>query len=194
MKHTIRVISGNLKGRVIPFLSKFPDADITPQKVKGALFSILGEDLSGDIFFDLFSGSGQIGIEALSRGASKVIFNEKDKARYSFIKEYIQEHSLKDNSLILPLTWQRAIDFVKKNGITVDIVFADPPYIKDKKSDDFYTSLVSTISQANILSQDGVVIVQHFTMNKLAQDCKLLHLVESKKYGTTTLSIYRIKE
>lgn len=194
MKNTIRVIAGDLKGRGIPFLSKFPDADITPQKVKGALFSILGENLNGKVFLDLFSGSGQIGIEALSRGAEKVIFNEKDRARFSFIKEYLSFLSLMDRSLLLSLSWDRAIDFVSKNAITVDVVFADPPYIKQKAKEDLYTSLLTAISEKNILAAGGVVIVQHFSMNELSEDVGSLYLFDSKRYGTTTLSIYRVRE
>ena len=87
---TIRVIGGSLKGRKIPFDNKkFKNADITTQKVKGAVFSMLGEDLYGTAFLDLYGGSGQIGLEALSRGSRIVIINEKDKERYEFLKSFI---------------------------------------------------------------------------------------------------------
>src|SRR3990172_4106761 len=86
----IRIIAGGLKGRVIPFSNKkFDDADITPQKVKGAVFSMIGEWLEGKGFLDLYAGSGQIGLEALSRGADPVVLNEPDARRFHFITSYL---------------------------------------------------------------------------------------------------------
>ena len=98
---TIRVIGGSLKGKNIPFdNNKYDQADISPQKIKGAVFSILGEELSGQIFLDLFAASGQIGIEACSRGAEKVVFNELEKKRYFFIKNIISNFGLEPISKI----------------------------------------------------------------------------------------------
>ena len=96
----MRVISGTLKGITIPFDNdKYDNANATPQKVKEALFSILGDDLIGKSFLDLYACSGQIGIEALSRGAELVVFNEIDIRRYHFIKSQIEKRNLTENTL-----------------------------------------------------------------------------------------------
>jgi 16S rRNA (guanine(966)-N(2))-methyltransferase RsmD len=110
VKGTVRIISGTLRGKVIPFLnSRYGDADITSQKVKGALFSMLGEHLNGKVFVDLFSGSGQIGVEALSRGADLVVFNESDRSRFRFIKDFADAIRTENNSIILNMMAEDAL-------------------------------------------------------------------------------------
>ena len=97
----MNVISGKLKKRRIPIpVHNFKNIETTPQKVKGALFSIIGEDLTNKTFLDLYSCTGQIGIEALSRGAALVVMNENDKKKYAFIKNLIKDWELIDNSTI----------------------------------------------------------------------------------------------
>lgn len=92
----MNVIAGTYKGRTIPFSNrKFNNADITPQKLKGALFSILGEDLTGKSFLDLYACSGQVGIEAVSRGASFVLFNELNKKKIFFYQKFARRMGMR---------------------------------------------------------------------------------------------------
>ena len=90
----MRIISGTLKGRTIPFNSRrFGNARITSGRVKEAVFSILGTDLSGKRFLDLFAGSGQIGFEAYSRGAH-VVMNDFDRRRHGLIQGLVDQWGL----------------------------------------------------------------------------------------------------
>jgi len=166
LKGTIRIIAGLMKGRFIPFnLNKFKDAEITPQKVKGALFSIIGENLQGKMFVDLFSGSGQIGIEALSRRCSLVVLNEKDRARFEFIKNFVVQSGNSERALVLNLNAMSALKYISERGIKADIIFIDPPYDKEKGITGLYESILKDIEKSGILKETSEVIIQHYSMN-----------------------------
>lgn len=191
MKGTVRIIAGRFRGKVIPFQnSSYGDADITPQKVKGALFSIIGEQLHGRIFVDLFSGSGQIGFEAVSRGADTVIFNEADRSRYNFIREFSGKLSEEQETVVLNLKASDALRYIKDRGISADIIFIDPPYEKIKGEADSYNTIINGISESGVLNPGGVIVVQHFSSNSLAENCSGYKRISLKKYGTTSLSVY----
>jgi 16S rRNA (guanine966-N2)-methyltransferase len=187
----IRVIAGNMKGRLIPFDNrKFDDADITPQKVKGALFSMIGEWLHGRGFLDLFVGSGQIGIEALSRGADPVIFNETDKKRQHFIKSYLEGIGLERIPLVLSLPADKALGFLKLKGHTFNYIYLDPPYVKVKEGVSYHHEILCAIADSGILSGNGEIIIQHFSRNAMDVAIGPYHLEATKIYGKTALSVY----
>lgn len=191
MKGTIRIISGLMKGRVIPFnTGRFNSADITPQKVKGAIFSIIGEYLQGKTFVDLFSGSGQIGIEALSRGASPVVLNEKDRFRFEFIKDFLIKNRLLDRVTLLNLSAKSAIKRLWDKGVRADFIFIDPPYSKEEGTVNTYNEIISHITNFDILHEDSVIIIQHFSANELPEKCYEFAKSSVKRYGSTSLSIY----
>lgn len=180
-----------MRGRVIPFsFSKFAGAEITPQKVKGAVFSIIGENLHGRTFIDLYAGSGQMGIEALSRESSLVVFNEKERQRFSFIKEFIEKNGCSDRTILLNLNAKQALKVMSERGVKVDIIFLDPPYIKVKGEADIYLDILTAIESSGILHDDSVVLVQHYTAGELPDLCGSIKRSALKRYGTTSLSIY----
>lgn len=187
----IRVIAGEMKGRLIPFNNrKFDDADITPQKVKGALFSMIGEWLHGRGFLDLFAGSGQIGIEALSRGADPVVFNETDKKRHQFIKSYLEGIGLDRIPLVLSLPADKALGFLKSKGQNFDYIYIDPPYVKIKEGVSSHHLIVRAIADSGILSGNGGIIIQHFSRNAMDKEIGPYYLRMTKIYGNTALSVY----
>ena len=193
MKGTVRIISGSMKGKVIPFNgTKFNDAEITPQKVKGAIFSILGENLQGKTFIDLYSGSGQIGLEALSRQCSLAVLNEKDRLRFGFIKNFIEQSGNSERSILLNMNAKSALNYLSGRGVRADIVFLDPPYDKEKGSTGFYDPLLKDICTSGILNEDPVIIIQHFSAGSLPEQCGDLKKTGVRKYGSTSLSIYHL--
>ncbi len=191
MKGTVRVIAGLMKGRVIPFnTGRYDDADITPQKVKGAVFSILGEYLDGKTFIDLYSGSGQIAFEALSRNCSLAVVNERDRQRLDFIKSFIIQSGNADRSLVLNMNAKAALKFISDRGIKADIIFLDPPYDRERGATDLYDTILADIHKSGILKETTEVIIQHFSANELSESCSGFTKKETRKYGTTSLSIY----
>jgi len=180
-----------MKGRAIPFnMNKFKDAEITSQKVKGALFSIIGENLNDKIFVDLFSGSGQIGIEALSRKCSMAVFNEKDRTRFEFIKSFAAQSANSGRSLVLNLNAKAALKFIADRGIKADFIFLDPPYDKETGGAALYDPILMDVIKSGILKESSEVVIQHFSGNELSESCGDLIKTDTKKYGTTSLSIY----
>jgi len=191
VKGTVRIIAGSMRGKAVPFINnKFGDADITPQKVKGAIFSMLGENLEGKIFVDLFAGSGQIGFEAASRGASQVIFNETDRTRFAFIREFAASSGVDKSAVILNMKAGAALTYLSGRGIKADIIFADPPYEKIKGAADSYVKIIEDIADSGTLSDNGIIVIQHYSANALPGLCSGFTRVSLKKYGTTSLSLF----
>ena len=186
---TIKIISGTYKGIYIPFKnSAYNDADITTQKVKEALFSII--EIQQTSFLDLFAASGQVGLEALSRGSKFAAFNDFDKKRYDFIKEYLETTiSNKESFVVTNFHYERALRWFANKEYKFDIIFADPPYIKNKQGE-FYDGLLNLITTSNILNDDGTVIVQHNSESKLPEKVNNLTQTKRKKYGRTSLTFY----
>ncbi len=118
----LRITGGDLKGRklyVPPFIRP------TQNKVKKAIFDILGKQVINSTFLDLFAGSGNIGIEALSRGARLCVFVEKNFKCVSIIKKNVYELKLQEKSKIIKEDSEK---FILKQNNKFDIIFADPPY------------------------------------------------------------------
>ncbi|MBN1496910.1 MAG: RsmD family RNA methyltransferase [Spirochaetes bacterium] len=189
----VRIIAGGLKGRLIPFENrKFDDADITPQKVKGAVFSMIGEYLHGQGFLDLYAGSGQIGIEALSRGADPVVFNDRDARRCRFIASYCEGLGMKKQPLVLNMSAERAVVFLGSRRILFRHIFLDPPYEKIKRGVSVYPDVIRKIGEAGMLAPDGDIIIQHFTGNVMDEEIGKYSLTATKRYGRTALSVYSL--
>ncbi len=120
----IRIISGKFKGRKLAVGKERVGFRPTKDRVKESLFSILGT-MENKIVIDLFAGTGNLGFEALSRGAKKCIFIEKDRKQSEMIKSNADLLGISDKCIIHSFD---AITFLKKNEINCDIIFADPPY------------------------------------------------------------------
>ncbi len=188
---SIRIIAGRLKGRAVPFESgKFGDADITPQKVKGAIFSMIGDWLHGRGFLDLYAGSGQIGFEALSRGADPVVMNDSDRRACEFIRSCIYTFDPAPAPLILNMDASRALMTLRDRGAGFDVIFLDPPYRKVKGEAGIYRDILQKIIETGVLSGRGIVIIQHFSGNIMEVIVGGLRLRGTRAYGTTSLSVY----
>lgn len=181
----MRIISGEAKGRHVLYPPKCR-ARPTTDKIKEALFSILGS-LSGDSFLDAYSGAGNVGLEALSRGAANVVFIEKDAALVRYAKTNLLLCGFADKAQILGTTMDKAVSLLHKQGTLFNMVFADPPY-----DEGLVSKTLVYLSDVNILAEEGVVIFQHSTREAeaLAQTEKLI-LFDQRKYGDTMLSFLK---
>lgn len=189
----MRVISGRLGGRRLHFsAAKYDEAETTPQKIKGALFSIIGEDLSGFSFLDLFAGSGQIGIEAISRGASPVIFNEIDKKRFSFIKRISRDWDFEADAVLYNLKASSCLRALNAIQEVFDYIFLDPPYVKEKGEVIVYKKLFSELSRYPVFVPSTTIIVQHFGENILREQYEHFKMVNTRRYGSNSLSFFSV--
>jgi len=189
----MRVISGTFKGRkLIP--PKGLTIRPTPDKVKGAIFNILGDRIIESSFLDLFAGTGAIGIEALSRGAKEIIFVDDNIKAINLIKENLSRCKMQDARC--KIVKENAVEFIKSVGqgfspAKFDFIFLDPPY----KSDLGEKALIE-ISSFNILKEDGEIIWEHYYKTPPLPPPLLkggegeLQLKRTICYGDTALSFF----
>jgi len=193
----MRIISGKYKGRII----KMPqDIRPTQDKVRKALFDILGE-IDSLSFLELFAGSGAIGIEAVSRGAKKVVFVEHNPICVRILKNNFS-YLLPPTSYLLPLKVSTAVEKLSKDKAIFDIIFMDPPYYKDlalrlrsgpmmSRVESLAKKTLQILSGYDILTPNGFIIVQHFKKDNLPVTAGDLTLFKQARYGDTVLSFYR---
>lgn len=171
----IRLTGGTLSGR---FIKTIPSLRPSPEIARKALFDILGPSVEDKHFLDLFAGSGAIGLEALSRGATRATFIDKAKEHYQLIKSNANEIGVSDKSII------RMMDvdsFLEANQFPYDIIFADPWY--EEPLD------ISGWDRPELLAEDGIIVVEHRKDTDPIFGDKL-RLLNKKRYGDTTLSFF----
>jgi 16S rRNA (guanine(966)-N(2))-methyltransferase RsmD len=180
----MRIIGGDAKGRRIhsPKRSKIRP---TSDGIKESLFNILLE-VSEKSFLDLFAGTGNVGIEALSRGASKVVFIEKNAVMANSIKRNLEEFGLSGKYEILTTEASKGIRQLQKRRERFDYLFADPPYEKG-----FIREIFQCIREGEMISSDGVVVIQHSIKENIeGTQTGTFVLTDQRKYGDTLLSFF----
>jgi len=184
----VRVVSGVKKGlhlKAVPGTSTRPTTD----KVKEAIFNIIGPYFDGGVGLDLFGGSGGLGIEALSRGIDKMIFVDRDQKAIQTIKGNLETCRLLDQAEVYRNDAVRALKAIVKRDIKFDVIFLDPPYKQQK-----LTELIEEISKHQLLTSDGVVIAEHDSEVLLEKSIGNLELVRHEEYGIIGVSLYRYEE
>jgi 16S rRNA (guanine966-N2)-methyltransferase len=194
----MRITSGKYKGRII----KMPKGiRPTQEKVRKAFFDILG-DIEGLSFLELFSGSGAVGFEALSRGVKELTLVEADRGCWLSIKKNIEAFRCKACELCPQQTEDAVVRFYKEKR-HFDIIFLDPPYYKGSaprlrsglatasRGESLAKKTLQMLGAYDILSPSGIVIVQHFKKDNLPGPLGDLTLLKRSSYGDTSLSFYR---
>ncbi len=172
----IRVISGQYRGKKL--LSKEgKDTRPTLDRVKENVFNIISNKIFEAKVLDLFSGSGGIGIEALSRGASFVVFNDKDQEAIRVISANLKGIPLDDKYLVCSKNWEELIGSSANQGEKFDVIYIDPPFASDY--------IYECVDKAfEILSKNGIIIVEHDSNIKFEDK-----IIKQKKYGKIHISI-----
>lgn len=154
----------------------------TSDKVKQALFNILGEKVPDAFFLDLYAGTGGIGIEALSRGAARVFFVDDSRESLHVIKQNIEQAGFGRRAQVIA---SRAESFLKKTSEQFDIVFLDPPYTLE------LGPLLTLVSGSEILKPDSIVVAEHFKKQPSTERAGTLILYREARYGDTVLAFYK---
>jgi 16S rRNA (guanine966-N2)-methyltransferase len=172
----MRVIGGEFRSRV---LKSLPGLDVrpTPDRLRETLFNILAPRIEGAIFADIYAGTGSVGIEALSRGASRAIFVEQTRAAANVIRENLRSLGIDPRAELLQSRAAIAIP-----NIQADIVFLDPPYEAEQEYQKSLTALGENPA--------ALIIVQHFNKLELQQSYGALHRTRVLKQGQNALSFY----
>ncbi len=167
----MRIVAGKHRGRV---LKEFKGRDIRPTSdmARQALFNILGQTLDGASFYDAFAGTGAIGLEAISRGATDVVFTDNSQESIKLIKSNTE--MLKETPTII---FGDAISYLSSTKKSFDYIFIDPPY-----STDLGIKLLEIIDKnVDVLAENGIVV---FETDKLMQFVlNNLQLIKEKRYG-----------
>jgi 16S rRNA (guanine966-N2)-methyltransferase len=184
----MRIITGEYKGRKIDNV-KGADIRYTADRVKESLFSILSGIISESRFLDLYAGSGNIGIEAFSRGAKSVVFVDINPICINSVSANLERFGIDTNSpeiKLMRMNASLAIEYFRRHEMVFDIIFIDPPYRIG-----LVEKTLLEISSTNILAEDGDIIVEHDIKEKASSIIGKLTLIRQEKYGTTLLSFYR---
>ena len=168
----MRVITGTARGRKLKTLEGM-DVRPTTDKVKEAIFSTVQFDIPGATVLDLFAGSGQLGIEALSRGAVYAVFIDKARASVETVRENLQATGLAEKTRVATM---EAIEYLQHADKRFDIAFLDPPYEQG-----ILEKVLPYL--AKIMNDGGKVICEHEVGLRLAEEINGLHLKKIYKYG-----------
>ena len=178
----MRVISGKAKGVVLKTpegLKTRPTAD----RVKEAMFSIIQFDLPSSNVLDLFGGTGQLGIEALSRGAKKAVFVDFSEKAIACIKTNVNNAKMAEDSLIIR---SDSCKFLREHSEVFDIIFIDPPY-----ESCLYENVFSLIASNNLISDESLIIAEWDYENGIGNLPREFELVKEKKYGRVGISVFK---
>ncbi len=181
---TMRVIAGAQKGRRLEGPKGYRLRP-TAERVKEALFSILGPRLIGARFLDLYAGTGSIGIEALSRGAQGVTFVEQNPACLSLLRTNLARCRLTEMADVHACSAARFLARHKWEDNPYDIVFADPPYRADEEID-----VLPLLGQPERCAHGLTVVVEHPRKLDARPQVGRLTRLRQYRYGDTTLSVY----
>ena len=178
----MRVISGSARGvqlRTPDGLKTRPTAD----RVKEAMFSIIQFDLPFAKVLDLFGGTGQLGIEALSRGASYCYFIDELDQACKLIKDNLSKTKLNDKAKVIRSDYS---SFLKTTAEKFDIIFLDPPY-----AEVFLENSLKIITEIDILQSGGIIVTERPLGKELLFEISGFSKSKDYKYGNTLLTIYR---
>ncbi len=183
----MRVIAGVAKGRM---LKAVPGNQTRPttDKVKEAIFSMIGPYFDGGAALDLFAGTGGLGLEAWSRGAEKVVFVDREQASIAVIRANVQAAGAEEASEIYRNDAERALKALAKRGIRFSYVFLDPPY-RLKTMD----AVMAELSRQDMLEDGAAIVVEHDAKHEYGELDGPFTLMRSAKYGDIAVSIYHFE-
>lgn len=172
----MKVISGTLKGRFIEGFHN-PKTRPTMDRVKESLFAMIQEDIPNSIILDLFSGSGNLAIEAISQGACIAYCNDKNKEAIRVIQKNITNFALQNQVKVMNYDFKKALQILKEEKIQFDIIFLDPPY-----QTDYIKESLLCINQYQLLKENGKIICETDDLAKIPENRDWKN-VKQKKYG-----------
>lgn len=176
----MRVITGSARGRKLLTLEGV-DVRPTADRTKEAMFSSIQFDIEGAKVLDLFAGSGQLGIEALSRGAESAVFVDRNKQAVEIIKKNLVSTGLAKKSIVLNTDADTYVTTTKEK---FSFVFLDPPYDKG-----FLQRLLPLVE--NVVLPGGAIICEHPYGEELPEELENMKIYRTYRYGKTAVTVYR---
>ena len=174
----MRVITGSARGRRLKTPENY-DIRPTTDNVKESVFNILQFDIEGRRVLDLFAGTGQLGIEALSRGAASAVFVDRDRAAVQIVRDNLKTCGLKGTVLC-----EDALSYLKNEG-RFDLIFVDPPY-----DSGLYGEVLQTINSVDKLSEGGIIVVEARRETPLPDMAAPYRRIKEYRYGKVKICTY----
>ncbi len=178
----MRIITGTSKGRRLT-APKGQGVRPTSDRVKESIFDILGGEVVEKVVLDLFAGTGNLGIEALSRGAKRALFVEKGRQALRLIQMNIVQCGMEGRSEVLPQDVNRAIGVLKGRGEIFDLILMDPPYGKG-----WVDRTLKKLQSEGIYHQDSILVIQHDRREPLPDVSSHWIVFRERKIGDTVVT------
>lgn len=180
----MRIIAGSAKGRTL----KLPKSDgvrPTADRVKETIFNVLGQWLEGESVLDLYAGAGGLGLEALSRGAVRAVFVERDKTVMTTLAENIRTLGFAAQATTLLKPADRAVRWLSGQAETFSLVFSDPPY-----ADEAASKILEELDQTGLVAEGGRVVVEHAKREEPPEKIGSLERIDQRRFGDTVVTFY----
>lgn len=181
----MRILAGRAKGRKLTTI-KTKETRPTRNSVKESIFGMIQGHVQGSTVLDLFAGTGNLGLEALSQGAKKAIFVEKERTLLRALMRNRDLCGFQDEAKIMPLDVEVALKALMRRGEKVDLVFIDPPYGRG-----YVDKTLRFINAHDMVNDGGMVVVEHGSREDPSPQWKRLSLEKQKRHGDTVISIFQ---
>lgn len=178
----MRIITGIAKGRKIKAPSGM-DTRPTLDRVKESIFDILACKIEGKNILDLFAGTGNLGLEAISRGANKCIFVENNRDTYKILQENVTSLGFQKECELYNRDSFASLKFFHNNNNTFDIIFLDPPYGKG-----YIEKAISAIDGEDLLNDDGIIVCEYDEKDLIPDTVGKIRSYRTEKYGRVKIS------
>ena len=178
----MRVIAGT--ARSVPLLSRDGlETRPTTDRVKEAIFSAIQFEIEGRQVLDLFGGSGQMAIEALSRGAAGAVIVDQSKESIQIIRKNLEKTKLADRAQVVCAD---ALEYLQRTKTRFDLIFLDPPY-----RENLLENALNRISEIDILKSGGIIVCERPADKALPEDYAAFRRVRDYRYGRTGVTLFR---
>lgn len=181
----MRVISGIYRGRKLECLEG-RDIRPTSDRVKESLFNILSSHVIESTFFDMFGGTGSIGIEAISRGASLAVFVDESIQSIKVLRANLEKLGINEKVEVYNTDYITAVNQLFKSKKKFDFIFIDPPYHLG-----IAQNALNVVDEQCILESNGMIIVEHNEEDTMPKNVGSLMMQRQRKYGSTILTFYK---
>ncbi|SHE27390.1 16S rRNA (guanine(966)-N(2))-methyltransferase RsmD [Alkalibacter saccharofermentans] len=182
----MRIISGSARGKKL-FSPKDDSIRPTTDRIKESIFNIINQKVYECVFVDLFAGSGSMGLEALSRGAEKVYFCDKDSESIDLAKKNLNHTNLDQSRCeFINMDYRKSLESLGRKGVKADVIFLDPPYDIEGLEE-----IINKIQSLELLGLGGILILEHDINRNIDKNMIKYKWKSKKKYGNTGIEIFR---
>ena len=184
----MRIIAGKARGRKL-----IPPATMetrpTLDRVKESMFSIIQNHIPDAVVVDVFAGTGSLGLEAASRGAKEVYLVDRSKDAFSLLKQNIENLKFEDTCYALNKDSYEALKYLADKNKVFDVIFIDTPYCRE-----MIPEALNIIHDRKLLNEDGIIVTKIDSIEEIYEGNDNIALFKSRKYGNTTICLYKIEE